>query len=491
MLMVKQSEKVSKRKIKRKLLPLLMVAVLFTLSLPMIPVKAVSASDGVVTYRAVIIGNTYAGTKDELNGPQYCADSMEDMLKTLKVPYAEVTKILNSTKKDMEKAVAKIFSKADGDDLTLFYYSGHGAVAAKDSFSSQQFYDGALCFLDKSGNGIDYYAVSELKVLFDKYKGKKALILDCCGSGAFVQTQGLSVDKSTDNDPHMIRTDAEEEGFLENVAGIFSEGAYAKEDESLPKAMSGEFRDSDYYLICASKKGEYSYLIPVNRNGSHYYGGVMTIGLLEGTGYEYMTGWTDSMPADSDLDSCITLKEGYTYAQKIADELLTERYGYEQKLVCYPSGSKQVFFDNNDPVITEVLPVYRVYNPNSSEHFLTYDEKERDFLLKLGWNDEGTAFSCYSEGKEDNAVYRLYNTGGGGEHFYTSDASERDSLKSIGWSDEGIAWYSSSEKDANPVFRFYNNSLGRHMYTVDFVEFVNLTMSGWNYEGTPFGSPKK
>ena len=142
-------------------------------------------------------------------------------------------------------------------------------------------------------------------------------------------------------------------------------------------------------------------------------------------------------------------------------------------------------------MITEVLPVYRVYNPNSSEHFLTYDEKERDFLLKLGWNDEGTAFSCYSEGKEDNAVYRLYNTGGGGEHFYTSDASERDSLKSIGWSDEGIAWYSSSEKDANPVFRFYNNSLGRHMYTVDFVEFVNLTMSGWNYEGTPFGSPKK
>ena len=310
MLMVKQSEKVSKRKMKRKLLPLLMVAVLFILSLPMIPVKAAAASDGVVTYRAVVIGNTYAGTSNELNGPQNSIDSMEDMLKTLKVPYVEVSKILNSTKRDMERAVAKVFSKADGDDLTLFYYTGHGAVAEKDSFSSQQYYDGALCFLDKRGTGIDYYAVSELKKLFDKYQGKKALILDCCGSGAFIQTQGLSAFAGTDNDPHMIRTDAEAEAFSESVAWIFSEGAYSKEDELLPKAMAGEFKDSDYYLICATKKGEYSYLIPVQRNGSYYYGGVMTIGLLEGTGYEFMTGWEDSMPADTDLDSRITLKEG-------------------------------------------------------------------------------------------------------------------------------------------------------------------------------------
>ena len=81
--MAKRSEKRSLRIIKRKLLPLLMAAVLLTLSLPLIPAKAASASDGVVTYRAVVIGNTYPGTENELNGPQYCIDSMEDMLKTL------------------------------------------------------------------------------------------------------------------------------------------------------------------------------------------------------------------------------------------------------------------------------------------------------------------------------------------------------------------------------------------------------------------------
>ena len=467
-----------------------MAAVILTLSLPLIPAKAASASDGVITYRAVVIGNTYPGTENELNGPQYCIDSMEDMLKTLKVPYSKVLKLLNPTKKNMEKAVDKVFGEADEDDLTLFYYSGHGAVAAKGSFSSQLYYDGALCLLDKSGKKIEYYAVSELKELFDKYQGKKALILDSCGSGAFIQRQGLSVDDDADNDLHMIRTDAEAEGFSESVAGIFSEGDHAKKDENLPIAMSGEFRDYNYYLMCGAKKGEYSYLIPVKRNGRDYYGGIMTIGLLEGTGYEYMTGWTDSMPADSDLDRRITLKEGYTHAQSVVNELLTEAYGYKQSIVCYPAGSSQVFFDNSEPEPLETVPVYRLYNPNSSEHFLTMDEAERDCLLKFGWKDEGTGFFGYSSGDEEDAVYRLYNNSSGGEHFYTRDASERDALKRIGWSDEGIAWYSSNEDNVTPVIRLYNGSIGRHLFTVDLMEIAMLAVSGWSYEGTPFGSPK-
>ena len=440
-----------------------------------------------MTYRAVVIGNTYPGTSDALDGPEYCIDSMEDMLKTLNVPYVKVLKLLNATKQNVEKAVDMVFREADGDDLTLFYYAGHGAVAAKGSFSSQLYYDGALCFLDKSGKNIEYYAVSDLKKLFDKYQGKKALVLDCCGSGAFVQRQRLSVDDSTDNELHMIRTDAEVDGFSESVAEVFSEGDHTKKNENLPIAMSGEFRAYDYYLICAAKKGEYSYLIPVKRNGC-YYGGVMTIGLLEGTGYEYMTGWTDSMPADSDLDKRITLKEGSTYAQRVVDELLTGSYGYKQNIVCYPAGSSQVFFDNSKPEVLEPVPIYRLYNPYSAEHFLTKDVAERDYLLKLGWNDEGTGFFGFSSGNEKDAVYRLYNSAG--EHFYTSDVSERDALKRLGWSDEGIGWYSSAEKDETPVYRFYNGSLGRHLFTTNIMEFAMLAISGWDYEGTPFGSPK-
>ena len=37
-------------------------------------------------------------------------------------------------------------------------------------------------------------------------------------------------------------------------------------------------------------------------------------------------------------------------------------------------------------------------------------------------------------------MYRLYNPNSG-EHFYTASTNERDELLAAGWHDEGIAWY--------------------------------------------------
>lgn len=37
-------------------------------------------------------------------------------------------------------------------------------------------------------------------------------------------------------------------------------------------------------------------------------------------------------------------------------------------------------------------------------------------------------------------MYRLYNPNSG-EHFYTANSAERDNLKRLGWSLEGVAWY--------------------------------------------------
>jgi hypothetical protein len=37
-------------------------------------------------------------------------------------------------------------------------------------------------------------------------------------------------------------------------------------------------------------------------------------------------------------------------------------------------------------------PVYRLYNPNSSQHFFTNDINESNYLTNLGWNYEGEAF---------------------------------------------------------------------------------------------------
>ena len=85
------------------------------------------------------------------------------------------------------------------------------------------------------------------------------------------------------------------------------------------------------------------------------------------------------------------------------------------------------------------VSMYRLYNPNSGEHFYTSDAGERSFLVSIGWNDEGIGW--YAPASSSTPVYRLYNQNGG-EHHYTTSLSERNYLISIGWNDEGIGWYS-------------------------------------------------
>ena len=38
---------------------------------------------------------------------------------------------------------------------------------------------------------------------------------------------------------------------------------------------------------------------------------------------------------------------------------------------------------------TNTQEMYRLYNPNSGEHFYTADASERDHLVDVGWNYEG------------------------------------------------------------------------------------------------------
>ena len=65
---------------------------------------------------------------------------------------------------------------------------------------------------------------------------------------------------------------------------------------------------------------------------------------------------------------------------------------------------------------------------------------ERDCLLSLGWNDEGTGW--YSDEAESVAIYRLYNPyASSNSHHFTASAYERDCLVSLGWNDEGTGWY--------------------------------------------------
>lgn len=124
--------------------------------------------------------------------------------------------------------------------------------------------------------------------------------------------------------------------------------------------------------------------------------------------------------------------------------------------------------------------MYRLYNPNSGEHFYTKDAKEQKGLVDAGWKDEGTGWYAPASG---SPVYRLYNKNAG-DHHYTLSQKEKDSLVKAGWKAEGIGWYSESDKGTK-LYRAYNKNAkaGSHNYTLSSEEQNMLVKAGWKAEG--------
>ncbi|OZG48928.1 glycoside hydrolase family 25 protein [Bombiscardovia coagulans] len=126
---------------------------------------------------------------------------------------------------------------------------------------------------------------------------------------------------------------------------------------------------------------------------------------------------------------------------------------------------------------TNEMPIYRVYNPNSGEHFLTSNPVEYRQLSGKGWNAEGVAWVAPADGAP---VYRLYSLNQG-RHLYTMNGNEYNMLTQYRWRQEGLNWRSGG---AVPVYRVYNPNSGQHLFTVNANERNHLVSLGWCNEGT-------
>lgn len=137
-----------------------------------------------------------------------------------------------------------------------------------------------------------------------------------------------------------------------------------------------------------------------------------------------------------------------------------------------------------DPAATPapaVQNMYRLYNPNTGEHFYTASLGEAKRVAEAGWRWEGIGW--VAPASSGTPVYRLYNPNAG-DHHYTTSAGERDHLVSLGWRYEGIGWYSDAS-DALPVYRQYNPNAraGAHNFTQNRYEDQALARAGWKSEG--------
>lgn len=127
--------------------------------------------------------------------------------------------------------------------------------------------------------------------------------------------------------------------------------------------------------------------------------------------------------------------------------------------------------------------IYRIYNPNSGEHFFTGNIDEKNHLVRNGWRYEGIAWYAPFGGAP---VFRLYNPNTG-DHHYTRSADERDMDAQAGWRYEGVSWNTADSGTA--MYRLYNpnaRGAGIHHYTASETERDWLAGLGWRYEGIGF-----
>ncbi|MBI5757253.1 MAG: tandem-95 repeat protein [Planctomycetales bacterium] len=83
------------------------------------------------------------------------------------------------------------------------------------------------------------------------------------------------------------------------------------------------------------------------------------------------------------------------------------------------------------------LPIHRLYNPSPNgggQHYFTFSDGERDFLVAAGWRfekEEGFIFPTQQPGTVE--IFHMYNSASGG-HLFTENTGTRDSVLGIpGW----------------------------------------------------------
>ena len=242
------------------------------------------------TYRALLVGqNDYSSSP--LRGCVNDMNAIAGALKGLSNDF-KVTTLPNATREQLLNAIETAFAGATDDDVSLFHYSGHGVYYSYTNDTTDpyfQLYQGALCTVEG-----DYVYLPELAELLSQVKGRVIVILDSCHSGA-------AIGKSTESDLDLFNT------------AVFNAFANGSGEDG---AKWEDFNNSKFIVITAASYTESSY--DGKYDGSGYYQGAFSAAFVKGMGSTYPNGaYSGSMPADTNNDANLTLREifQYTYNQ--------------------------------------------------------------------------------------------------------------------------------------------------------------------------------
>ena len=276
------------------------------------------------TYRALLIGNTYTGESNELPGCDNDVDGMRTMLGRMTATPYSVTVKKNIRAEEILSSISSTFGNASYNDVSLFYYSGHGAnsLGADGNPTS---YHAALV-----GTFQTYVSIARLKTELDKIPGKKVIIIDACHSGQFIARDGTmtQVSSSAFNSQvvNLFANDDQFSGDVSRTAVVLaadgSELLSEEAPEFIDRAGETNFAKSGYYGITACRPEEKSVSTGYDSNGDgkiDRYFGLFTYGLCYGNGWNLARNAAiSSLNADLNKDSKVTLYEAYVYAKVMA-----------------------------------------------------------------------------------------------------------------------------------------------------------------------------
>jgi hypothetical protein len=258
-------------------------------------------------FRALMIGqNKYK--KNPLKGCVNDANAMKAMLDGLADDYATCKVQKNRTANEIVSDIQTYLGSATEDDVSVFFYSGHGANA---NGGANQ---GALCGVDGSR-----LSTARLASALGKVKGRVIVLIDACHSGALISKNG-GVSASAPFNPN---------AFVQDFMSAFAD----RGDVS----NAAEFRNSKYVVLVAAGFDETSSEDTTGMLWWKSHQGRFTAALIKGMGCNYKKGtYKGSMPADKNSDKGVTVKELYNY--------IKGEVGKEQTTGYYADNTGEIMF---------------------------------------------------------------------------------------------------------------------------------------------------
>ena len=254
-------------------------------------------------YRALLIGQTYPDIPVlKLNGPENDVAAVDQCLSGFdNTPY-QTRVCTNLTADEMLDAIADTFESATAEDVSLFYYSGHGV------FSDDTSQQGALLGTDNQ----DCITASLLRSALDRIPGRKIVIIDACYSGSMIayhmQANALSPDiafpqrKNISSDADPVVNVSE---YNNQSAESFADSFISAFSEKKRRSLAGD----SYFVLTSAAEDEECF---EDRNGDRIMG-LFTSSLVTGCGYDVANGCSSSLPADCNANNVLTLQEIFQY----------------------------------------------------------------------------------------------------------------------------------------------------------------------------------